>query len=228
MINIVFEDKYILAVSKPANLLSVPGKNNQDNLFDQLKKNYPNVRLIHRLDMATSGLIIFALTYEAQKNLNRMFERREVKKRYCAIVEGNTVPSAGEIEIPLICDWPNRPKQKIDWLGGRSARTRFERVTKGKYYSSVYLYPITGRSHQLRVHCLAIGNPIVGDRFYAPPIDHNKKMEINFNEPETLAYNQDTHGPRLLLHSESLQIKHPISQQSLHLKNAPPFSLRGQ
>ena len=200
-IKILFQDEHLLAVDKPAGLLSVPGKNDQNNLLDTLRQSFPNVRLIHRLDMATSGIMLFALHHAAQKHLSTQFETRRIQKRYIARVEGQVISDHGDIEIPLICDWPNRPKQKICWLDGKSAHTQFIVLSRDSDSSLLALHPLTGRSHQLRVHCLAMGHPIRGDAFYCPnPLP-----------------------PRLLLHAERIQFQHPHSEKPVTLQCPPGF-----
>ncbi len=168
-IEIVYQDNDFVVANKPSGLLCVPGLSEPDNLFDRVKCQYANARVVHRLDMPTSGLVIFALHHEAQKQMGKLFELRQVRKTYSAKVYGELQALCGEIESPLICDWPNRPKQKIDWLSGKPASTFFE---KQEYLSEenvtrIKLYPHSGRTHQLRVHMLQIGHPILGDQFYA-------------------------------------------------------------
>ncbi len=204
MINIVFEDQHLLVVNKPHDLLSVPGRQQQPNLFDILRRTYANVRLVHRLDMATSGLMVLALSHSVQAALSRQFEQREVKKTYAALVSGRVDAHWGEISLPLSCDWPNRPRQKLDWLSGRSAHTAFEVLSRRADQTLLRLYPTTGRSHQLRVHCMALGHPILGDRFYNPA-----------PSPE-----------RMMLHAERLAFHHPIGGSPLELLCPAPFGDR--
>lgn len=165
MVHIVYQDPDLLVVDKPAKLLCVPGLSEPDNLFDRLVPDWPNLRVVHRLDMATSGLVVFALHYQAQRALSQLFERRQVHKQYAAVVHGRVGAQYGEIELPLSCDWPNRPRQQVDWLAGKKARTLFRVDRRSTEHSFLQLFPITGRSHQLRVHCQALGHPIVGDTF---------------------------------------------------------------
>ncbi|RMC35023.1 pseudouridine synthase [Paracoccus alkanivorans] len=202
---LIHADHEILVVNKPAGLLSVPGRGAEkaDCLIGRLRAAFPTVLLVHRLDLDTSGVMIFGLTPHAQRNLSKQFEERQVKKTYIARVMGRLEPKAGRIDLPLIVDWPNRPRQKVDHAEGRAAQTDWRVVRANDAETRVRLFPLTGRSHQLRVHMAEIGHPILGDPLYATgeAADH----------------------PRLMLHAESLRIRHPESgiQQSF---NAPaPF-----
>ncbi|MCR6651513.1 MAG: RluA family pseudouridine synthase [Cellvibrionaceae bacterium] len=202
MLDILYEDEHLVAVAKPENLLCVPGLSEPDNLFDRLRGRYPNARVVHRLDMATSGAILFALDHASQKSLGQQFERRLVDKRYSAVVSGHVAAVRGEIVMPLICDWPNRPRQKVDWLQGKPAHTLFEvkrHLLSGQ--TLLELTPLTGRSHQLRVHCQQLGHPIMGDELY----------------------NLNPAGDRLMLHAERIEIDHPISGHRLKIYCPSPF-----
>lgn len=194
--NIVYEDDHILVLNKPANLLSVPGKTESDCLETRAIEYNPNARLVHRLDRATSGLIIFGLGYENQVHLQRQFAARTVKKRYVAVAQGLLELDQGTIDKPLICDWPNRPLQKVCYEHGKPSQTHYKVIERDTEANTtrVALHPITGRSHQLRVHMLDLGHPLLGDEFYAPP--------------EALGQ-----SPRLLLHAEWLSLKHPNSEE---------------
>lgn len=200
-LDILYHDADILVINKPSNLLCVPGLSDPDNLLDIARAHHPNVRTVHRLDMATSGIIIYALNHAAQKHISKQFETRQVKKQYAAIVHGKIDVSSGEIALPLICDWPNRPRQKVNWLCGKSAHTYFEVLTASHNVTHLRLFPTTGRSHQLRVHCQSIGHPIVGDPLYAQP---------------ALAH-------RLMLHAEHIELHHPRTQQALAVQCPAPF-----
>ncbi len=202
-INIIYADLHCLVVDKPAGLLSVPGKFAQSNVLDVLRVQFPHIRLVHRLDMATSGLMVFALNHQAQKSLSAQFEFRSVKKTYHAVVTGVVAADCGEISLPLACDWPNRPRQHVNWLHGKSALTRYQVVFRTRTTTSLMLHPLTGRSHQLRVHCLAIGHPIEGDCFYG-------------GAPEEA---------RLKLHATSLNFEHPITLQRMECVSEVPFAL---
>lgn len=210
-LEIVYEDAYLLAVNKPSGLLSVPGRgaDKQDCLLHRLQRDYPDVLLVHRLDMGTSGLMIFSRSKAVQTALNKAFAERKVRKRYIAMVSGRLAAQEGEVDLPLICDWPNRPRQIVDHQLGKPALTRYRLLAtetleaktqpgQGRICSRVALYPHTGRSHQLRVHMLALGHPIVGDELYAP---------------EAI----QALSPRLLLHARELVLQHPVSGVSLDL-----------
>ncbi len=202
-----YQDEHILIVDKPANVLTVPGRGpeNQDCLISRVLHDWPSARIVHRLDMATSGLVIIALSHPAQVAMSRLFEQRRIHKTYIAVVSGE-IELAGDIHFPLICDWENRPKQMVDEENGKSAHTQFSRIeyTHSNNSSTVVLHPITGRSHQLRVHMLAIGHPIIGDYFYAPEDIKNQ-------------------SPRLLLHAHELAFTHPFTQQAMKITSPIPF-----
>lgn len=202
----LYTDEHFIVVDKPSGLLCVPGLSDPDNLFDRVKIDYPNARTVHRLDMATSGLVIFALHYEAQKALSKLFEHRQISKTYRARIFGKLDSNFGEIHSPLICDWPNRPKQKIDWLNGKQATTHFRKYhyQAEQHYSEVELTPHTGRTHQLRVHMLQIQHPILGDKLYA----HTAAIEA---------------ATRMCLHAEKLQFKHPFTHKTLVIECAAIF-----
>ncbi|AGT10485.1 pseudouridine synthase [Paracoccus aminophilus] len=189
---IIYADHEILVVDKQSGLLSVPGKDadRQDCLINRLRGIYPEVLLVHRLDQDTSGVMIFALTPHAQRHLGLQFEKRQTKKTYIARLEGRLSPATGRVDLPLIVDWPNRPKQMVDLENGRPAQTDWRVIRATDTETRVRLSPITGRSHQLRVHMLSLGHPILGDPLYA-------------EGPARDDY------PRLMLHAESLRVRHP-------------------
>lgn len=203
---IIYRDEHFIAVNKPPGLLCVPGLIEPGNLFDQIKISFESALVVHRLDMGTSGVIVFALHKQAQIELGRLFEQRKVKKTYIAEVHGIIIASNGEIHAPLICDWPARPRQKIDWIQGKASSTTFKVLSRNRPQNSsrVQLTPFTGRSHQLRVHMLQIGHPILGDALYAPSAS-------------------DASPPRLRLHSMSLAFVHPFSKQVVTIYCAPDF-----
>ena len=192
-LHILYQDSHIMVVNKPSGLLSVPGRlpEHQDSVMLRILRDYPGAQSVHRLDMATSGIIVVALTKAAERELKRQFREREPKKTYIARIWGHPEKDEGLVDLPLICDWPNRPKQKVCFETGKAAQTEWRILEYCDDLSCrVELKPITGRSHQLRVHMLALGHPILGDGFYAHP------------EAKALA-------ERLLLHAESLTITHP-------------------
>ncbi|MDQ2077998.1 RluA family pseudouridine synthase [Marinimicrobium sp. ABcell2] len=161
-----------LIVDKPAGLLTVPGKGPEkwDCLINRLLPAYPNARIVHRLDQPTSGLLVVPLGYEPLRHIGRQFEQREVSKTYQAVVNGLMADDEGEVDLPLICDWPNRPRQMVDHEQGKPSLTRYRVMRRDmeRQLTRVELTPVTGRSHQLRVHMLAIGHPILGDTLYTP------------------------------------------------------------
>ncbi|MCK5285208.1 MAG: bifunctional tRNA pseudouridine(32) synthase/23S rRNA pseudouridine(746) synthase RluA [Alphaproteobacteria bacterium] len=191
-LSVVYSDDDILILDKPSGLLSVAGRpvEHADCLELRAQKSYPNATIVHRLDMDTSGVMVMALNPVAHRNISMQFERRKTKKTYIARVWGQPEQDRGHIDLPMRCDWPNRPKQIIDYELGKSAQTDWEIIKREDTSTRVCLYPITGRSHQLRVHMLSIGHPILGDNFYATPE----------------AYNAED---RLQLHAESLTLHHP-------------------
>lgn len=192
---ILYQDDHIMVVNKPSGLLSVPGRlaENQDSILLRVQRDFPTAQSVHRLDMATSGIMVVALTRQAESELKRQFREREPSKVYLARVWGCPDKESGLIDLPLICDWPNRPKQKVCFESGKAAKTEWRILEKESAgVTRVELRPITGRSHQLRVHMQALGHPILGDNFYATP------------EAKVLA-------TRLQLHATSLSITHPKS-----------------
>ena len=205
-LDILYQDKDIIVVNKPSGLLSVPGRDpkHADSIWTRVKKLHPNAQIVHRLDMATSGVMVVALRKKAESELKRQFRDRETKKVYYARVVGHVKQQSGKVDLPLICDWPNRPKQKVDHKVGKPSLTLFEVVSYDANSTLVKLTPITGRSHQLRVHMMAIGHPILGDGFYADAV--GKRLR-----------------PRLNLHAQSLTIKQPYSQKELSFCTAMPF-----
>ena len=198
-LDLVYRDDYIAVVNKPSGLLSVPGNQPQyyDSAMSRVKEKYGFCEPAHRLDMATSGILLFALSKAADRELKRQFREREPKKYYQALVWGHVEHDHGVVELPLICDWENRPRQKICFERGKRAVTFYDVLQRYPNNTTrVKLTPITGRSHQLRLHMLALGHPILGDKFYAHP------------QAKALS-------PRLCLHAESLQIQHPITGETM-------------
>lgn len=204
-LDILHEDHEILVVNKPAGLLSVPGKGPDlaDCLISRLEAAYPQVLLVHRLDRDTSGVMVFGLTPHAQRHLGLQFEKRQTKKTYLARVAGRLEPKTGTVDLPLIVDWPNRPLQKVDRETGKPAVTDWRVMKASDTESRVQLYPQTGRSHQLRVHMLALGHPILGDPLYAP---------------ETAAQ-----YPRMMLHAQELRLRHPDGGEGVKFRVKAPF-----
>ncbi len=204
---ILYQDEHIMVVNKPSGLLSVPGKapEHQDSIMARIQRDFPTAESVHRLDMATSGVMVVALNKAAERELKRQFREREPKKSYIARVWGHLEKDEGLIDLPLICDWPNRPKQKVCYDTGKSAQTEYQVISRDEDGSTrVKLMPITGRSHQLRVHMLEMGHPILGDKFYAHP------------EAKAMA-------PRLQLHAQELCIHHPAFGGPMHFKCEPDF-----
>lgn len=207
-INILYQDDFILVLDKPSGLLTVPGKalEHKDSLQLRVQRVFPTARIVHRLDMATSGLILLALDKPSQGYIAKQFEKREVKKRYQAVVWGKPDENAGTISLPLICDWPNRPKQMVDHERGKAATTHWSTLETNGKYTLVDLKPVTGRSHQLRVHMLSLGHPILGDRLYA------------HDEAKTAA-------PRLQLHACELSFRHPGTEEIVEFRSECPFRI---
>src|SRR5690606_2143327 len=171
-LTILYEDDDLLILNKPAGLLTVPGRgpDKQDCLINRAIKYNPNARVVHRLDQGTSGIVMIPLNYLTLRRLTKLFEARGIHKHYLAVVAGLVEQDEGEVKLPLICDWPNRPLQKVCFESGKPAHTRFtvlERDTDKKI-TRMLLEPVSGRTHQLRVHMLSLGHPILGDQLYAP------------------------------------------------------------
>ncbi len=206
--DVVYQDEALIALNKPAGLLSVPGRgpDKQDCAIHRALPHWPDARVVHRLDQATSGLLLLARGPAMQRALGHLFEGRAVHKRYQAVVWGRPAAAQGEIDLPLAADWPRRPLQKVDPEHGKPSLTRWQLLAHdaAQATSRLALWPETGRSHQLRVHLLAIGHPILGDALYAPAA------------VQALA-------PRLLLHAEDLALAHPASGQPLVLHAPCPF-----
>ena len=206
-------DEALLVLDKPAGLLSVPGRgaDKQDCASARAQAQWPDAQIVHRLDMATSGLLLMARGTAMQRRLSMAFEARLVHKRYVALVAGHLrAPTAawGEIALPLMTDWPNRPRQRVD-AAGRPSLTRWrvlahESDTAGRPLTRLELEPVTGRTHQLRVHLQALGHPILGDALYTDADGHAR-------------------SPRLLLHASTLGLTHPLSGETMQWHSPPPF-----
>jgi len=203
-LHVLYRDDHLIIVNKPPGLLSVPGRGieKSDCLLSRVRLEYPDADIVHRLDMPTSGIIIFALTSDTQRALSMLFEKKDIHKQYIARVFGELDSHKGVINLPLIADWPNRPRQKIDFMDGKPSKTSYQLISTDKNCNSlVKLLPITGRSHQLRVHMAALGNPILGDTLYGT--DESREA-----------------GTRLLLHAEKISFIHPISNIEINI-NCP-------
>ncbi|MGA0609038.1 RluA family pseudouridine synthase [Caldimonas sp. KR1-144] len=210
---IVHADAALLVALKPAGLLAVPGRgeDKQDCLIARVRARFDDALVVHRLDQATSGLMVFARGLDAQRALSRAFEQRAVDKRYVAVVAGRLeAPEWFTIDRPLICDWPNRPRQIVDEARGKPSRTRCRTLAcdAAQDLTRVELEPLTGRSHQLRVHLQSIGHPILGDALYAPP-DRQRHGIAD--------------GRRLLLHASRLAFAHPRSGDRCSFESPAPF-----
>ena len=205
-LDIIHQDAHLLAVNKPSGLLSVPGKaiEHRDCLETRVKAVYPDALLVHRLDMDTSGVMIFARSKDVQRHLGLQFERRHLEKTYVARVWGRIETDTGTVDLPLLVDWPNRPLQKVDYENGKSSVTDWSVIECEDHVTRVELRPKTGRSHQLRVHMLELGHPILGDRFYGD---------------DTVIAAAD----RLQLHAQSLRLRHPDGGEWIELTAACPF-----
>ena len=205
-LDVVHIDDTILVLNKPTGLLTVTGTKpgTDDCLESRAEAAFPGARLVHRLDWDTSGLIVFGMTAKARAHLGRQFEDRVVDKTYVARVWGHPMTECGTISLPMRCDWPNRPRQIVDHEQGREAITRWSVIRRDERTSDLLLKPHTGRSHQLRVHCLSIGLPILADRLYAP---------------------QDAYEAhdRMCLHATELTIYHPSTGERVTFNSPVPF-----
>jgi len=210
----VYADEHLLVVDKPAGLLSVPGRgpDKHDCAAARVQRSYPDALVVHRLDMATSGLLLLARGAPMQRALSRAFAERQVQKRYHALVAGrlDAFQPADDgwclIDLPLAADWPNRPRRIVDQAHGKPSQTRWRVLAYDAAADAtrVELEPLTGRSHQLRVHLQSLGHPILGDTLYAPPPVQAR-------------------APRLLLHARRLELVHPASREPLAWTSTVPF-----
>ena len=205
-VSYIYRDDHLILIDKPSGLLSVPGRGEDkaDCAIARVQAEFPDALTVHRLDMATSGLLLMARSKDMQRALSGLFERGEVEKAYLADVWGTPAPASGEIDLPLITDWPNRPLQKVDHEIGKPSRTQYETLSIQNGNARLKLTPLTGRSHQLRVHLAAIGHPILGDEFYAAG--------------EALAAR-----PRLALHATRLAFTHPSTGIRMEFEAPCPF-----
>lgn len=204
-LEILYEDDYLLVVNKPAGMLSVPGKNDLDSISQRLHSLYPNATgpmIVHRLDMATSGLLLAAKSKEVHQELQRLFETREIKKRYTALLDGELDTDQGTVSLPLCLNPLDRPRQMVDFKHGKTAVTDYKVIDRKNGNTLVYFYPMTGRTHQLRVHAAhaqGLGHPIVGDELYG------WKSE------------------RLYLHAAELEFRHPVTGKTIHVVREADF-----
>lgn len=210
-LDIIYQDDDIVVLNKASGILSVPGRlpEHQDCLQNRVQRVLPTATVVHRLDMATSGIMIMALNKPAHVAISRQFEQRKTQKSYLARVWGLVKQNEGSVDLPLISDWPNRPKQKVDHENGKKSLTHYRVLshndsTDEQASTFLELTPITGRSHQLRVHMLALGHPILGDRLYAPK--------------EALSMRN-----RLQLHALNLSLFHPSTEQAITFNAPCPF-----
>ncbi|MDY6450230.1 pseudouridine synthase [Acinetobacter faecalis] len=206
-LSIVYEDDDLVVIEKPAELLSVPGRlpEHHDSAYLRVLEKYPNAKITHRLDMATSGILMFAKHRDAEVAISKMFQARTVTKNYIALVQGK-LEGEGSVDVPLITDWENRPRQMVHFELGKSAKTLYKALEYNaeEDITRVLLTPITGRSHQLRVHMMHIGHPITGDKIYHP-------------EPDLSSLN------RMALHASYLAFKQPLSGKEVEIKGNVPF-----
>jgi len=207
----LYHDARLLAVDKPAGMPAVPGRglDKQDCLITRLQAALPAALVVHRLDWATSGVMVFALDAAAQRELGRQFAEREVEKRYIAVVRGNVADDAGTIDLPMRKDFDHPPRHCIDPLQGRAARTDWRVLHRRGDQTRLLLMPLTGRSHQLRLHLSAVGHPIVGDALYGDARHADAATQ--------------TTPPRMLLHAERLSVLHPDDGRRLTFESPCPF-----
>jgi tRNA pseudouridine32 synthase/23S rRNA pseudouridine746 synthase len=204
---IVYEDDELAVINKPAEFLSVPGKNIYDSVYARVQERYPNATgplIVHRLDMSTSGLLIVAKNKTAHQQLQRQFIKRNVKKRYVALLDGIIQEDEGVIDLPLRVDLDDRPRQLVCYEHGKNAVTHWKVIKRTDTQTLIHFYPITGRTHQLRVHAahsLGLNAPIVGDDLYGTKAD------------------------RLHLHAEWIQVNHPVTHKKIQFQVDPDFHL---
>jgi len=205
-LEVIYQDNDLVVLNKTSGLLTVPGRlaEHKDCLQNRVQRILPTATVVHRLDMATSGILLMALNKPAHVDISRQFEKRQTEKSYIARVYGLLKHETGSIEAPLICDWPNRPKQKVDHEHGKKSLTHYRVISYGDNSTLIELTPVTGRSHQLRVHMLSIGHPILGDRLYA----HDEALTVS---------------PRLQLHAKVLTVSHPVTKERLTFQAPCPF-----
>ena len=215
-LDIIYQDDAIIVLNKPSGLLSVPGRlpEHNDSIASRVQEQFPTATIVHRLDMCTSGIILMALTKTAQSHISRQFQQRSTAKYYYARLEGIPNSENGSIDLPLRCDWPNRPRQLVDFIDGKPALTHWQVISTQQLINdnndsilksaTVLLKPVTGRSHQLRVHMLALGTPILGDELYA-------------------SMQGVAAAEHLQLHAAMLEIEHPLTAEKIQFKVDAPF-----
>lgn len=206
-LNVIYQDQDIVVLNKPSGLLSVPGREawHKDSLALRVLRVWPTASVVHRLDMATSGIMILTLRKSAQSHMGRQFQQKVIDKTYFARVEGIIENESGLIDLPLRCDWENRPRQIVDFEQGKSSQTEWQVVKREKQTTLVKLTPLTGRTHQLRVHMQQLGHPIVGDEFYATALGIKLSPQ------------------RLALHAASITLTHPSSELRVTFDCPAPF-----
>ena len=207
-LDILYEDEYLLILNKPSGLLSVPGRgtDKQDCMISRAQITHPSALIVHRLDMSTSGILVLALDKDTHRQLSQQFQERQITKQYIAVVAGKLESPKGIINQPMICDWPNRPKQIIDTEQGKPAQTSYETIeyVEKEDTSRLLLMPVTGRTHQLRLHCQFIGHPILGDQLYGD--EKSKSM-----------------SERLQLHASYISFTHPVTSNLVDISCAALF-----
>lgn len=207
-VTLLYQDAHFLLINKPPRLLSVPGRHplNRDSVIARLQDDFPDASIVHRLDFDTSGIMVIPLNKPSLSNISRQFQAREVDKTYVAIVNGLLEAEQGTVDLPIAADQENRPKYKICRQTGKPSVTEYRVISRdfAADTTRVELHPITGRSHQLRLHMQAIGHPILGCEFYA--------------SKEAL-----TKAPRLLLHARDIVFAHPVSGERVSGHSEPPF-----
>jgi tRNA pseudouridine32 synthase/23S rRNA pseudouridine746 synthase len=207
-LRILHLSKQMIVLDKPEGLLTVPGRGDDraDCLLSRVQLEFPDAMIVHRLDLATSGIVVMGRGPKYQRELSILFQDRKVEKRYQALVDGLMEQDEGLVDLPMIVDWPNRPKQKVDFELGRPSQTRYRVLARDeeKNITRVELEPITGRSHQLRVHMDSLGHPILGDDLYGTPVSQGK-------------------ASRLMLHACRLMLIHPATGKPLDIQSDVPF-----
>ena len=204
-LEIIYQDEYLIAINKPSGLLSVPGIGdmNQDSVATRMLAIHPEVKVVHRLDCLTSGIMLLAVGIKMQRELSRQFHDRKINKQYTAVVRGVVSDQQGVIDIPMRGDPDDRPRQIIDYQQGKPSSTEWRVISVESDRTRLLLKPITGRTHQLRIHCIAIGHIIVGDTLYGDEVENQEK--------------------RMLLHAERIDLFHPATGAAMNLTAACEF-----